>query len=194
MNKDVLKKLTVKPTSLVQVVNAPSEFDFAQPGTEPVIIVFVTSQQDINKFVKPFCKKALLDELVLWCAYPKKSAKIKTDIGRDEGWDILLNEGLETVSLVSINETWSALRFRRKPLNSTKASKAKEKTVQLTTELKDLLEKNPLNKKFFHSLSYTNQKEYSTWISSAKRPETLAKRLAQCLDKLTNGKRNPSEK
>ena len=192
IDKDLLKKFNIKKTSAVQLINAPSDFHFSQSGVEEITIVFVKSQQDINTFVIPFCKKAFSDEITLWCAYPKKSSKIKTDISRDFGWDELSKEGLEIVSLISINETWSAARFRKKPENSTKTGN--RKIVTLSKEFTDLLNKNPSCKKFFDSLSFTNQKEYATWISSAKRPETLKKRLEQSLFKLEAGKKNPSEK
>lgn len=52
----------------------------------------------------------------LWCAYRKKSAK-KTgasagDLTRDHGWSPLLQAGLLPVTQVSLDDTWSALRFR----------------------------------------------------------------------------------
>lgn len=49
---------------------------------------------------------------VLWFAYPKGSAKIKTDINRDTLREIGETYGITTVTAISINDTWSALRFR----------------------------------------------------------------------------------
>jgi len=194
VNKELLKKFNIKQTSAVQLINAPSDFNFSQSGVDDIKIIFVKSQQDIKTFVKPYCKKAFLDDLTLWCAYPKKSSKIKTDISRDSGWDELSEAGLEIVSLISIDETWSAARFRKKSENSKRTLKVDKKAITLHEEFSNLLHRNPSIKEFFNSLSYTNQKEYSVWISSAKRPETLAKRLEQSLVKLKAGKKNPSEK
>ena len=61
-------------------------------------------------------------------------------------------------------------------------------------ELKKLLKQHAKAKKFFDSLSYTNQKEYAVWITSAKRTETRLKRLAMIIPKLLEGKKNPSAK
>ncbi len=61
-------------------------------------------------------------------------------------------------------------------------------------QLIKLLKSNANAKNFFDGLSYTNRKEYAVWISSAKKSETLEKRLAQTLTKLLAGKKNPSEK
>jgi hypothetical protein len=49
---------------------------------------------------------------VLWASYPKRSAKVATDLTRDAGWEALAAAGWRVVSAVSIDDTWSALRFR----------------------------------------------------------------------------------
>jgi hypothetical protein len=46
---------------------------------------------------------------VLWVAYPKGN---RTDINRDSLWPILGEHGLRPVTQVSIDQVWSALRFR----------------------------------------------------------------------------------
>jgi uncharacterized protein YdeI (YjbR/CyaY-like superfamily) len=47
---------------------------------------------------------------------------------------------------------------------------------------------------FFEQLSFTNKREYVEWITSAKKNATREKRLADAVEKLRNGKKNPSEK
>jgi hypothetical protein len=49
---------------------------------------------------------------VLWFAYPKGTSGIKTDINRDILRLTAEEYGITTVTAVSINDTWSALRFR----------------------------------------------------------------------------------
>jgi hypothetical protein len=46
---------------------------------------------------------------ILWVAYPKGN---RTDINRDSLWPILSELGLRPVTQVSIDQMWSALRFR----------------------------------------------------------------------------------
>jgi hypothetical protein len=46
---------------------------------------------------------------VLWVAYPKGN---RTDINRDSLWPLLSELGLRPVTQVSIDQVWSALRFR----------------------------------------------------------------------------------
>jgi hypothetical protein len=48
----------------------------------------------------------------LWFCYPKLSGRIRTDITRDKGWEPLVPLDLLPVTQVSVDETWSALRFR----------------------------------------------------------------------------------
>jgi len=45
----------------------------------------------------------------LWVAYPKGN---RTDINRDSLWPILAEYGMRPVAQVSIDEVWSAMRFR----------------------------------------------------------------------------------
>ena len=45
-------------------------------------------------------------------AYPEKSGTIKTDISCDSGWVPLTQARLLSVTSVSQDDTWSALRFR----------------------------------------------------------------------------------
>ena len=49
----------------------------------------------------------------LWFAYPKKSSrKYCSDIYRDHGWEVLIDRGMHPVRQVSVDDDWSALRFR----------------------------------------------------------------------------------
>ena len=52
---------------------------------------------------------ALLGSTNLWVLYPKGN---KADINRDSLWPILADFGFRPISQVSVDDTWSALRFR----------------------------------------------------------------------------------
>jgi hypothetical protein len=45
----------------------------------------------------------------VWVVYPKGN---RADINRDNLWPILAEHGMRPVSQVSVDDTWSALRFR----------------------------------------------------------------------------------
>ena len=49
---------------------------------------------------------------LLWISYPKRSSKIDSDLSRDDMWELYIDESLRPVSQISIDETWSAVRFR----------------------------------------------------------------------------------
>jgi hypothetical protein len=69
-----------------------------------------------------------------------------------------------------------------------------ERTIEVPEDLQKLLNKNKKAQTFFNDLSYTNRKEYVLWITSAKKSETRQNRLTQTLEKLTEGKKNPTDK
>ena len=55
----------------------------------------------------------LMADGILWFCYPKKtSKKYRTDLDRDHGWKSLNDSGLFGVRMVSIDDDWSAFRFR----------------------------------------------------------------------------------
>ena len=60
----------------------------------------------MNRFVNT------VPDSTLWFAYPKVSSGIKTDINRDKLKETAETFGITTVAAISIDNTWSALRFR----------------------------------------------------------------------------------
>ncbi len=59
-----------------------------------------------------------------------------------------------------------------------------ERIVELPTVLVDFFNRENLLKSVFDKLSYTHQKEYVQWITSAKREETLQNRLIKLKEML----------
>jgi hypothetical protein len=47
---------------------------------------------------------------LLWVAYPKGN---RSDINRDSLWPILAERGMRPIGQVALDDTWSAIRFRR---------------------------------------------------------------------------------
>src|SRR5262245_56130023 len=122
-DKSPLQKMGVKPGQSVLVLNAPdgNTDRLGEPGvtatktkagaTFDVVSVFATNQAELEKHLKTAIE-SLAAGGKLWLAYPKISSKVKTDITRDKGWDAVIKAGFVGVSLVSVDETWSAMRFR----------------------------------------------------------------------------------
>ncbi|WP_025743922.1 hypothetical protein [Aquimarina pacifica] len=87
--------------SLIQV----SEVDFA--------LIFVTERKQIENRIETTYPK-LVGDAILWFAFPKKSSKKYTsEITRDYGWGVLGDYNLEPVRQISIDDNWTALRFRK---------------------------------------------------------------------------------
>lgn len=65
-----------------------------------------------------------------------------------------------------------------------------ERTVEIPSDLEKLLKKEKLTS-VFDKLSYTHRKEYSRWITEAKREETRANRLTKAVELLRSGVKTP---
>lgn len=111
-------KFQVKPGMTGGVFNAPPGVDLPFPVQKKLksanfdfIIVFVANAADIEAFAEK-ASTMVGEDGILWFCYPKKSGKIKTDIHRDVGWEPLAALGYRGVRAISIDDTWSALRFR----------------------------------------------------------------------------------
>lgn len=111
------KKIGCSSTVQATIVNAPSNFTFTPPtpvdATNNLTLVFVQNSHEVETHIPSIINNYKLGNL-LWIAYPKKSSHIKSDINRDTGWDLLTAANFLPVMIVSIDETWSALRFKQK--------------------------------------------------------------------------------
>jgi len=63
------------------------------------------------------------------------------------------------------------------------------RTVEVPAELEAAFAGSQKAHAAFSALAYSHQKEYVTWIASAKRPATRERRVAQAIEMLTNGQR-----
>lgn len=76
------------------------------------MIIFVRSVKEVEHHT-PFALHNLYADGVLWFCYPKKSSKkYNSDLDRDHGWKVLNDSGFHGIRIVSIDNDWSALRFR----------------------------------------------------------------------------------
>jgi hypothetical protein len=117
------RKLLIKPKQRVRLVNAPSGYASSlEPLPEEVSIgtskqgsdvvqLFAKDQADLRKHLAT-ALAALKEGGTFWICFPKGSSKMQTDLTRDIGWGAVTAAGFAGVSLVSIDDTWSAMRFR----------------------------------------------------------------------------------
>lgn len=118
--QEIIKKFRFKDSGII--INAPKEIEveFKKLGFKTVFdkkekskntLVFINNNKEYVSFLKKDLKNIEPDS-VLWFAYPKGTSKIKTDINRDTIRKTGEEFGITTVTAISINDTWSALRFR----------------------------------------------------------------------------------
>ena len=92
----------------------------APRGQYDLVHLFVANRAELER-LGPVALQSVKYDGLLWISYPKQSAKVQTDLNRDVGWDLVSGAGLRPVTQVSIDETWSALRFR--PIEKVSRSK-----------------------------------------------------------------------
>lgn len=146
----------------------------------------------------------------LWVAYPKTASKIASDLNRDSNWEILTSNSFFSVSEVTLDHVWSALRFERSeqvaPIQTEPEKVIESKKVELKgvdfdknlvvapAELEKMFTGHKKAREFFQNLSTRNQQEFVEWIEGAKRKDTRNRRLEATVEKLLAGKKSPLEK
>jgi hypothetical protein len=110
------KKLGIKPDMRVVVIAAPdtdrpSVDGCASSGVGDVVLAFARDTKELAR-IAPRAVAALAPGAALWIAYRKKARGVESDLSRDHGWDAVTGSGWQAVSLVAIDPTWSAVRFR----------------------------------------------------------------------------------
>lgn len=220
METALVKKLLIKPAQTVLLVNPPENYaaqldplpqdvqlHFAAKGIYDGVQLFVQNSAELKRDLN-WLIVHLRPDTVLWIMYPKKSSGIATDLAMMMDWEETTAHGLRPVASAAVNATWTALRF--KPADMVKLSEVrnseiekndlgqyidiKNKTVMLPADLKSVMEEQAASVAFFESLSYTNKKEYLTWVLTARQQKTRHERMMKMVEKLLAGKKNPSEK
>ena len=117
------KKLRIQPGQRILILNPPAgyldELDLPEgvelaerpEGAFDLVHLFVKNTAELES-LGPAAIEAVKYDGLLWISYPKRSSKVKTDLTRDVGWEMMAEAGLRPVTQVSVNDIWSALRFR----------------------------------------------------------------------------------
>jgi hypothetical protein len=216
MPSTIADKFKIKAGDILLTLHAPSAFKEhlgALPASVKIASAgknyqqvhwFVTNQAQVEKEAEKIV--ALIKENVTcWIYFPKGSSGMQTDLSRDKGWDALTahSDKFTWLSLVSFDDTWSAFAFRLK----TKADEKKKpaaaerpilqyidaatKTIRLPDDLAAALKKDKIAASFFHSLSFTNRKEYVEWIVTARQDATRKARIKGTMERLAKQWKNP---
>jgi hypothetical protein len=98
-----LQLLAPLPDGVIVSPNADGMHSFVQ--------VFAKRISELSNLAQRLSKHAAPNALV-WISYPKKTSKTGGDLNRDLIRERMSGAGWEAVSIVAIDEVWSALRFR----------------------------------------------------------------------------------
>ena len=118
------KKLGIKEGQRIYIKNSPyAEYEelfddfpanvliLKRAGTNLDLIHFFTkSRSELDAEIRKFIVKINPDGMI-WVSWPKKSAKIRTDVTEDVIREIVLPLGLVDIKVCAVNEIWSGLKL-----------------------------------------------------------------------------------
>ena len=116
-------KLGIRVGFAIHVKNAPPDYlNLLQPlpkavtfvsrmsSTTDLVHVFSARRAELAKLLRT-CRSRLPPTAVLWVSWPKKSAKVRTDITEDTIRELALPLGFVDVKVCAVTEVWSGLKL-----------------------------------------------------------------------------------
>jgi len=117
------KKLGFKANTRVLTKNAPADYlEWVSPlpdgalvsarvkGSVDIVHVFVTKRSDLDRQLGDMMERIAPDGMI-WVSWPKKAAKVATDITEDTVRDVALPLGLVDIKVCAVSEIWSGLKL-----------------------------------------------------------------------------------
>jgi len=117
------KKLGIREKSVVLPVNAPANYrELLEPlppsvrfvkkanSETDVVHLFFTKKADLARALADY-RTQLDPKAAIWVSWPKKSAKVATDITEDTIREVALPMGLVDVKVCAVDEVWSGLKL-----------------------------------------------------------------------------------
>lgn len=120
--KTVAEKARVKPGTTIAVLNGVPDVVAAlglekpaltsDPREAKLVFLFVHTRAELDALM-PKAAGALAAASHLWVFFKKGSSSSGRDMNRDDVWAVAEKASLRPVGLLSVDDTWSAFRFRR---------------------------------------------------------------------------------
>ena len=117
------KKLGIKKGFKIKIINEPDDYfslfdDFPDDLTiitdnktkKDFIHYFVSSASSLEKEIKQL-KQEIEQDGTIWISWPKKEAKVETDLNGNIVREIGLKNGLVDIKVCAVNNIWSGLKF-----------------------------------------------------------------------------------
>ena len=99
------------PDEVVESLGVPVERRNAERAD--IVLLFTTQREELARRLEGL-RAAIEPDGALWVCWPKKAAKMRTDITEDVIREVVLPTGLVDVKVCAVDDTWSALKFVRR--------------------------------------------------------------------------------
>jgi hypothetical protein len=119
----LVRKLGVDVGTIVVTIGAPPSYakllgplplqartTSRAPKHPSFVHVFATSKSELARHLRKL-RLAIEPDGVVWVSWPKKAAKVQTDITEDTIREIALPIGFVDVKVCAVDETWSGLKL-----------------------------------------------------------------------------------
>lgn len=117
------RKLGIKAGSKVLVVASPHDyFELLEPipdavefvsrlsSSTDIIHLFTTRKSELQKKLVSY-RKSINTAAAVWVSWPKKSAKVETDITEDTVREVALPLGFVDIKVCAVDAVWSGLKL-----------------------------------------------------------------------------------
>ncbi|HET9439673.1 MAG TPA: DUF3052 family protein [Longimicrobiales bacterium] len=121
--KPLYQKLGIKAGQRICVLGAPVDYHTLLEGDVPhltighdphakvdIVHLFETRTGELRKQL-PLLIKAIAPDGAIWVSWPKKAARMDTDITEDIIRQVAIPLGLVDVKVCAVNDTWSGLKL-----------------------------------------------------------------------------------
>lgn len=117
------KKLGYKTSSRILLLGAPDGYlAMVAPLPEAIVLesaatpktdfvhLFVTERDELTRQLSAL-RETLKPDAAVWISWPKKTAKVATDVTEDVIRDVALPLGFVDIKVCAVNEVWSGLKL-----------------------------------------------------------------------------------
>jgi len=117
------KKLGIVEGTTVVAIDAPRQYAKLvaplptgarivkrEPKSPEFVHVFSTSSEKLRTHLERL-RRVIVPDGVVWVSWPKKTAKVETDITEDRIRDVALPMGFVDVKVCAVDDTWSGLKL-----------------------------------------------------------------------------------
>lgn len=121
--KPLAQKLGIKPGFRLAAIDPPPSYaelvaplpdgvtlHDAQAGQLNCVHLFVTAYAELERQLGAL-RSQIVPNGMIWVSWPKRAAKVPTDVTEDRIRDLALSLGLVDVKVCAVDDTWSGLKL-----------------------------------------------------------------------------------